>query len=68
MLMTATETAVLSMVYMGQLRSLDQEMCHAHMRCVPFGQKHTKSAPSDFSLDKPLCNDDDANLDRYIVQ
>ncbi|XP_065909526.1 uncharacterized protein [Dysidea avara] len=65
MLMTATETAILSMVYVGQLRSLDQEMCHAHMRCVPFGQKHTKSTPSDFSLDKPLCNDDDANLDRY---
>lgn len=64
LLMSANETSILTMVYKAQLKSLDQEQCHAHLRCVPFGQKHTKPTASDFSLDKPVSNDDDANLDR----
>ena len=36
LLLTCAECQVLVTVYKTQLEQLDQEPCHAHLRCVPF--------------------------------
>ena len=66
MILTCAETELLTRLYKQQLNSLDNEACHAHLRCVPFDL--SLRLQTDKSLDYFVTKSrstDDSRLDRY---
>lgn len=69
MILTCAETELLTHFYKQQLDALDNEACHAHLRCVPFDL--SLRLPADKGLDyfvtksKEEGNGDNSRLDRY---
>lgn len=68
LLATCSECEVLTKLYKKQLTSLDNEECHAHLRCVPFDL--SLRLPGDKTLDQFVSlarevGKGDSRLDRY---
>ena len=68
LLATCSECEVLIKLYKKQLTSLDNEECHAHLRCVPFDL--SLRLPGDRTLDQFVgqareVGKGDSRLDRY---
>ena len=68
LLVTCSECEILTKLYKKQLTSLDNEKCHAHLRCVPFDL--SLRLPGDKTLDQFVSQarevgKGDSRLDRY---
>ena len=68
LLTTCSECETLTKLYKKQLTSLDNEECHAHLRCVPFDL--SLRLPGDKTLDQFVSqarevSKGDSRLDRY---
>lgn len=68
LLATCSECEILTKLYKKQLTSLDNEECHAHLRCVPFDL--SLRLPGDKTLDQLVSQarevgKGDSRLDRY---